>query len=137
MLLLNPLISRVTAQPPTRHRHLSSLSFIQPIYIPALMLRKSSQRPQNDLSRVKPLGSAKYAWVRVPLNRIRMESEWDGFPVTTMIKFLQSLRHMNVINLRDDALASVYVCIRSSSVLYGSRSHWDSLKTTLTSLRVI
>lgn len=41
--------------------------------------------------------------VHVALKRIRMETERDGFPVTAMreIKLLQSLRHVNVIELME------------------------------------
>jgi CTD kinase subunit alpha len=44
-----------------------------------------------------------YTKGQVALKRIRMEGERDGFPVTAMreIKLLQSLRHLNIVNLQE------------------------------------
>jgi CTD kinase subunit alpha len=44
-----------------------------------------------------------YTKGQVALKRIRMEGERDGFPVTAVreIKLLQSLRHLNIVNLQE------------------------------------
>lgn len=44
-----------------------------------------------------------YTKDQVALKRIRMEGEKDGFPVTAIreIKLLQSLRHVNIVNLQE------------------------------------
>lgn len=44
-----------------------------------------------------------YTKGQVALKRIRMEGERDGFPVTAVreIKLLQSLRHLNIVNLEE------------------------------------
>lgn len=48
-------------------------------------------------------GKHAYTGRLVALKRIRMESEKDGFPVTAVreIKLLQSLKHINIVNLQE------------------------------------
>ena len=80
--------------------------------------------------------------VHVALKRIRMETERDGFPVTAMreIKLLQSLRHVNIVQLSEmmvhnGALFFCFVIRRTTIKSVQVRCTW-SLSTWTTILQV-
>ncbi|KAL5530123.1 CTK1 [Sanghuangporus sanghuang] len=111
--------SREASRPPSRRSDLRNRmgvapSPMEPSAEDALPTEQASEIPKDEIyAIVSQVGEGTFGkvykarnnvtGVHVALKRIRMEAERDGFPVTAMreIKLLQSLRHINIVQLME------------------------------------